>query len=81
MTRALHAHPDVEGLTVRPWCDCPHPPSDGCPACGRDIDRLGGNPDCPTCAAEPAADEHVGQHDLEACAGCRVAAGMGEDQD
>jgi len=28
----------------------------GCPDCGRDIDLLGGNPDCPTCAAEPAAD-------------------------
>lgn len=27
---------------------------DGCPACGRDLERLGGNPDCEVCAAEPA---------------------------
>ena len=26
---------------------------DGCPECHRNIDRLGGNPDCPICAAEP----------------------------
>ena len=30
-------------------------PGNGCPSCGRDIDRLGGNPDCPVCAAEPMA--------------------------
>jgi hypothetical protein len=29
----------------------------GCPSCGRDIDRLGGNPDCETCAAEPSLAE------------------------
>lgn len=31
--------------------------ADGCPACGRDIDKLGGNPDCSTCAAEPRAPD------------------------
>lgn len=30
---------------------------DGCPDCGQDIRHFGGNPDCPTCAAEPADDE------------------------
>jgi hypothetical protein len=53
----------------------------GCPACGRDIDALGGNPDCEVCAAEPAVDpldeyaycdechhsgrRHVNAHDLD----------------
>lgn len=31
------------------------PAGDGCPDCGQDIDRLGGNLECETCAAEPAA--------------------------
>ncbi len=30
------------------------PDPNGCPACGQDIDRLGGNEDCETCAAEPS---------------------------
>lgn len=29
--------------------------ANACPECDRDIDRLGGNPDCETCAAEPSA--------------------------
>lgn len=29
------------------------PTPSGCPECGRDIDQLGGNPECPVCAAEP----------------------------
>lgn len=29
----------------------------GCPSCGRDIDKLGGNPECQSCAAEPAGEE------------------------
>lgn len=30
---------------------------EGCPACGRSIDRLGGNPECQECAGEPASEE------------------------
>lgn len=32
------------------------PAEDGCPACGQDLDRFGGNPECPACAAEPAPE-------------------------
>lgn len=42
----------------------------GCPDCGRDIDRLGGNPDCPTCAAEPAQLDWCSVHRRQACTLC-----------
>ena len=43
----------------------------GCPVCGRDIDRLGGNPDCSTCAAEPAQRDWLyPRGDRPACLDC-----------
>ena len=56
----LHSIP-LLGLDPDPRDASPDAAADGCPVCGRDIDRQGGNPDCPICAAEPPAwfrDEH-----------------------
>lgn len=57
--------PRPGGLCPQPYCtrtphgDAEHdfghdaPAVDGCPDCGRNFDQLGGNRECPTCAAEP----------------------------
>jgi len=47
--RDLVAH--GKGATLLALCEAWDP--NGCPTCGRDIDRLGGNPECQDCAAEP----------------------------
>jgi hypothetical protein len=51
---------------------------DGCPDCGQDIDRLGGNPDCETCAAEPPAVRGQGDISPEYEARLRAMAAAGE---
>ncbi len=45
---------ETEALRQSAGVPEPERSPDGCVVCGRDIDRLGGNPDCETCAAEPS---------------------------